>query len=70
MLEKQSWSDLWNIKTVINYFFYKRFAHNLPIFSHKKNLAEHWGLPNTGIFFSKDVASVRNWFYFAIDKEF
>jgi hypothetical protein len=22
-----------------------------------KNLAEHWDLPNTGIFYSKDVAS-------------
>jgi hypothetical protein len=27
--------------------------------SHRKNLAEHWDLPNTGIFYSKDVASVQ-----------
>jgi hypothetical protein len=31
-LEKQCWSYLRNIKTAINYFFYKHFAHNLPIF--------------------------------------
>jgi hypothetical protein len=41
-------------------FFYKRFAHNLPIFLISKNLAEHWDLPNTGIFYSKNVASVHN----------
>jgi hypothetical protein len=56
-LEKQCWSYLRNIKTAINYFFYKRFAHNLPIFLKGKNLAEHWELPNTEIFYSKDVAS-------------
>jgi hypothetical protein len=38
-------------------FFYNRFAHNLPIFIISKNLAEHWDLSNTGIFYSKDVAS-------------
>jgi hypothetical protein len=38
-------------------FFYKRFAHNLPILLISKTLAEHWDLPNTGIFYSKDVAS-------------
>jgi hypothetical protein len=27
--------------------------------SHRKNLAEHWDLPNTGIFYSKDVAAVE-----------
>jgi hypothetical protein len=26
---------------------------------HRKNLAEHWYLPNMGIFFSKDVVSVQ-----------
>jgi hypothetical protein len=41
-------------------FFYKRFAPNLPIFLISKNLAEHLDLPNTGIFYSKDVASVEN----------
>jgi hypothetical protein len=46
-----------NIKTAINYFFYKRFAQNLAKFLLTKNLAEHWDLPNTGIFYSKDVAS-------------
>jgi hypothetical protein len=56
-LEKQCWSYLSNIKTALNYFFYKRFAHYLPIFIIRKNLAEHWDLPNTGIFYSKDVAS-------------
>jgi hypothetical protein len=30
--EKQCWSYLRNIRTAINYFFYKRFAHNLLIF--------------------------------------
>jgi hypothetical protein len=56
-LEKQCWSYLRNIKAALNYFFYKRFAHYLPIFIISKNLAEHWDLPNTGIFYSKDVAS-------------
>jgi hypothetical protein len=37
---------------------YKRFAQNLAKFFLTKNLAEHWDLPNTGIFYSKDVASV------------
>jgi hypothetical protein len=31
-LEKQCWSYLMNIKTAINYFFYKRFTHKLPTF--------------------------------------
>jgi hypothetical protein len=52
MLEKQGWSYLRNIKIAINFFF-KRFTH----ISHRKNLAEHWDLPNTGIFYSKEVAS-------------
>jgi hypothetical protein len=47
MLEKQCW----NIKTAIKYFF-TNISH------HKKNLAEHRDLPNTWIFYSKDVASV------------
>jgi hypothetical protein len=37
-------------------FFYRR-AQNLSKFLLSKNLAEHWDLPNTGIFYSKDVAS-------------
>jgi hypothetical protein len=38
--------------------FYKRCAHNLQIgICHRKHLAEHWDLPNTGIFYSKDIAS-------------
>jgi hypothetical protein len=32
MLEKQWWSYLRNIKTAINYFFYKRYTHNLSLF--------------------------------------
>jgi hypothetical protein len=32
LLENHFWSYLRNIKTAINYFFYKCFAHNLPIF--------------------------------------
>jgi hypothetical protein len=48
-----------DIKTAINYFFYKYIVHNLPIFLIAKNLAEHWDLPNTEIFYSKDVASVQ-----------
>jgi hypothetical protein len=55
--KKQCWSYLRNIKTAITYFFYKRFAQNLAKFLFTKNLAEHWDLPNTGIFYSKDVAS-------------
>jgi hypothetical protein len=67
-LKKQCWSYLRNIKTAINYFFYKRFAQNLAKFLLSKNLAERWDLPNTGIFYSKDVASlsegeVLNHFY-------
>jgi hypothetical protein len=60
MLERQCWSYLRNIKTAINYF-YKRFKHNLPTVLIGKNLAEQWDLPNTGIFFSKDVASVKHY---------
>jgi hypothetical protein len=56
-LEKQGWSYLRNIKTALN-SFYNCFAHYLPIFIISKNLAEHLDLPNTGIFYSKDVASV------------
>jgi hypothetical protein len=56
-LKKQCWSYLRNIRTAINYFFFKRFAKNLAIFLLSKNLAEHWDLPITGIFYSKDVAS-------------
>jgi hypothetical protein len=41
---------------------YKRFAQNLAQFLLSKNLAEHWDLPNTGIFYSKNVASVQNQF--------
>jgi hypothetical protein len=33
--------------------------HIIYPFSHRKNLAEHWDLPNTGIFYSKDVASAK-----------
>jgi hypothetical protein len=58
-LKKQRWSYLRNIKTAINYFFYKHFAQNPAKFLLSKNLAEHWDLPNTGIFYSKDVASGR-----------
>jgi hypothetical protein len=36
-------------------FFYKTFAPNLPGYSHMKNLAENWDLPNT-----KDVVSVSS----------
>jgi hypothetical protein len=57
-LKKQCWPYLRNIKTAKNYFFYIRFAQNLAKFLLSKNLAEHWDLPNTGIFYSKDVASV------------
>jgi hypothetical protein len=39
-------------------FFYKCFTQNLAKFLLSKNLAEHWDLPNTEIFYSKDVASV------------
>jgi hypothetical protein len=48
-LEKQC-----HIKTAKT-IFYKHFAHNLPIFLIGKYFAEHWDLPNTGIFYSKDV---------------
>jgi hypothetical protein len=38
--------------------FLQTFAQNLAKFLLSKNLAEYWDLPNTGIFYSKDVASV------------
>jgi hypothetical protein len=65
-LENQCWSYLRNIQTAINYF-YKHFAHNLPYthISHMKNLSKHLDLPNTGIFYSKDVASgSETWIFF------
>jgi hypothetical protein len=52
ILEKQCWSYLGKIKAAIN-DFYKR----LHIIYHRKNLAEHWDLQNTGVFYSTDVAS-------------
>jgi hypothetical protein len=58
-LKKQCWSYLRNINmTAINYFFLQTFCSKSSQISFKKNLAEHWDLPNTGIFYSKDVASV------------
>jgi hypothetical protein len=54
-LEKQCWSYIRNMKTAM-YYFYKGFEHNLHIFLIRKNLAEHWDLPKTGILYSKDVA--------------
>jgi hypothetical protein len=54
-LKKQFWSYLRNIKTTINYFFTNVLLKIYPNVS--ENLAEHWDLPNTGIFYSKDVAS-------------
>jgi hypothetical protein len=55
-LEKQCWSYLRNIKTVINYFLPNISLIIYPYFSYEKS---GWtlGLPNTGIFYSKDVAS-------------
>jgi hypothetical protein len=49
-------SDIFRLENP-SVFLYKRLTHNLPIFLIGKNLAEHWDLPNTGIFYSKDVAS-------------
>jgi hypothetical protein len=37
--------------------FNKRFAQNVAKLLLSKNLAEHWDLPNTGIFYSKGAAS-------------
>jgi hypothetical protein len=54
---KQCWSSLRNVHTAINYFFHK-FRTKSTHISHRKNLAEHWDLPNTGIFYSQDIASV------------
>jgi hypothetical protein len=42
----------------INKLFLQTFCTKSTHISHRKNLAEHWDLPNTGIFYSKDVASV------------
>jgi hypothetical protein len=44
------------IKTAINYFL-QMFRTLSTEISPRKNLAEHWDLPNTGIFYSKDVTS-------------
>jgi hypothetical protein len=58
--KEQCWSYLRNIRTTINYFF-TNVAHIIyPYFSYRQNLAQHWDLPNTGIFNSKDVASEQN----------
>jgi hypothetical protein len=53
-LEKQYWSYLRNTKTAINYFL-QTFRTESTHISHRKNLAD---MPNTGIFYSKDVALV------------
>jgi hypothetical protein len=37
--------------------FSRHFNLNLSSISHQQVVAEHWGLPNTEIFQSKDVAS-------------
>jgi hypothetical protein len=37
---------------------FSHFYQILAKFLLNKILAEHWDLPNTGIFYSKDVASV------------
>jgi membrane protease subunit (stomatin/prohibitin family) len=57
-LKKQSWSYLRNIKTAINNFCLQTFCSKSSQFLLSNYLAEHWDLPNTGIFYSKDVASV------------
>jgi hypothetical protein len=51
-IEKQCWSYLRNIKPART-ISYECFAHYLPIFLIRKI----WDVPNTGIFYSKDVAS-------------
>jgi hypothetical protein len=38
-------------------FFFTNVSHILYPYFSRKNLADHWDLPNTGIFNSKDVAS-------------
>jgi hypothetical protein len=54
-LEKQCWSYLRNIKTAINYLL--QTFHTLSThISDRKNVAEHWDLPNTGILYAKSVA--------------
>jgi hypothetical protein len=42
--------------TAINYFL-QTFRTKSTHISHRKNLAEHWDLTNTGNFLSKDVTS-------------
>jgi hypothetical protein len=37
--------------------FFQRFKHMVSLISHQQAEAEHWDLPNTEIFQSKDVAS-------------
>jgi hypothetical protein len=51
-----------DIKTAINYFLQTFCVYSTHV-SHRKNVAEHWDLPNTGIFFSKDVASAYSYVY-------
>jgi hypothetical protein len=48
-------SYLGNIKTAIKDFL-QTFRTKSTHISLRKNLAKHWDLPNTGIFYSKDVA--------------
>jgi hypothetical protein len=55
-LDKPCWSYLRNIKTAK--LFLQTLSHIIyPYISQRKNLAKQWDSPNTGIFYSKDVAS-------------
>jgi hypothetical protein len=40
--------------------FFQRVKLNLSAISHQQAVAEHWDLPNSEFFQSKDVASVLN----------
>jgi hypothetical protein len=56
-LEKQRLSYIRNIKTAINYFFTNVSYIIYPYFSSEK----HWDMPNNGIFYYKDVASMERY---------
>jgi hypothetical protein len=43
---------------------YQRFKLNISSISHQQAVAEHWDLPSTEIFQSKDVASALQYIFY------
>jgi hypothetical protein len=46
-----------NFPYILPTLFFQRFKLNIYSISHQQAVAEHWDLPKTKIFQSKDVAS-------------